>query len=87
MARYIKAEKPIDAIQYNADNRDEVIEWLSSHNIEYSFHEIGSAGELIIYIPGPVIVHYSNYIGIDDNKLAYFFDKNSFEANYQRIEE
>lgn len=54
----------IEAIQWTADNKEEVLDWLTSQGLGYSYHDIQSAGQLIFYSdngphqvpPGHVIV-------------------------------
>ena len=60
---YIRRSEQSLAIQLNDNNIKEVIEWLDRLLIEYSYDDIKSAGQLIIYgSEGPEIVYDKNWV-------------------------
>lgn len=84
MTKYVRVESPVEAMQWNLDNKDAVFKWLDEQKITYSFHEIASAGELIVYLPSPTIVPDGAYIIKGDN-YNYISSKGSFESNHKKV--
>lgn len=83
MAKYIRVESPVEAMQWLLNNKDVVFKWLDKQEIAYSFHEIASAGELIVYLPRPTIVPEEAYI-IKGSTYNYISSKGSFESNHKK---
>jgi len=84
MAKYVRVESPVEAMQWLLDNKDAVFKWLDEQEIAYSFHEITSAGELIVYLPRPTIVPEEAYI-IKGSTYNYITSQGSFESNHKRV--
>jgi len=85
MAKYVRVQSAVEAMQWLLDNKDEVFKWLDEQKITYSFHEIASAGELIVYLPSPTIVPDEAYI-IKGNAYNYISSKGSFESNHKNVD-
>jgi len=84
MSKYVRVESPVEAMQWLFDNKEVVFKWLNEQGVAYSFHEIASAGELIVYLPSPTIVPEEAYI-IKGNAYNYISSKDSFESNHKKV--
>lgn len=55
----------ISAVRWNKEHSQEILDWVSDNNIMFTYHEINSAGELIIYELGdrhPVMAYEGCWI-------------------------
>lgn len=79
---------PVEAVEWNENSKDEVLGWLSAHGMGYTFHEIASAGQLIIYTDeGPIQIPFDYWIirhGSNDYTVC---SKQSFDAFYEVVED
>ena len=83
-----KAHPAIEAMEWNDDSKDEVLSWLSSNGIGYTFHEINSAGQLVIYTDGgPMQIPFGNFIIRTGSRMYNTCSKQSFDAFYEVIDD
>jgi len=77
------------AIQWNQENKTKVLEFLKNNDIGYSFHEIYSAGELILYTGvGPLQVPVGFWIIFDaTNKVVSCESNEAFYLTFKILEE
>jgi len=76
-----------EAMQWTVENTKPVLEWLSNRGFGYSWHEIQSAGQLIVYITaGPVMVPFGHWIILTDTNLA-LCDDITFKQLYEVLDE
>jgi hypothetical protein len=84
LREYVPINKPIWAVQWNKEDSKNVLEWLTSVKCSYTFHEINSGGELIIYThTGPVQVNDNDFIV----QTGYEFTKMNEDLFRQTYEE
>lgn len=57
------------AMQWTLENKDAVFAWLNEMGINYSFHDISSGGNLIIYSDGTRQINLYNYIMFNDQNV------------------
>lgn len=88
---YVRRNEAVLAMQLKTDNIDDVIDWLCRIGIQYSYDEIKSAGQLIIYDrnDGPAIVGESWWIVIGafdvetPNKQVYVYNNHVFTQRFE----
>lgn len=89
---YVRRNETVLAMQLKEDNLDNILDWLRHLDIQYSYDEITSAGELIVYDPsdGPAIVGLGWWIVINafdldtPNKQVYVFNNHVFSQRFER---
>lgn len=84
-----KAKKvPTEAIQWTRDNFDEVSSWLLSKGLTFSYHEISSGNELIVYVDGlPLQINVNNWIIFFDTHNVISCVPTLFESTFEVIDE
>jgi hypothetical protein len=83
LKEYKPAGPPIWAVQWFKNDSTDVLAWLTEVKCSYSYHEINSGGELIIYTSnGPVQINDGDYIvqsGYEFNKMNTDLFKQTYE--------
>lgn len=76
------------AIRWTVESVADALEFLAENNIGYTFHEINSGGELIVYsIDGPRQVPFGYWIILGVKGEAYPCDPSIFEETYEVLDE
>ena len=75
----------MEAKQWLPVNKNEVLDWLGDYGIQYSFHDIASAGELIVYRNGPTQVSFGYWIILEGMGIINICDDEIFKAMYEEI--
>lgn len=85
---YRQKTPTVEAIQWFKNNSVEVLDWLGTLSIEYSYDEILSGGELIVYSQGPAggpnQIEESQWLAKTPTRFMIINDV-SFEANYEEV--
>jgi len=82
--QYVIKEDAITAIQMTSDNTLAVLDFLNSHQIEYSYDEIKSGGMIIVYTSnGPIVMLPGWWLFVDnEGKYPRVFNDEIFRKHY-----
>jgi len=85
LKEYRPISQTIHAVQWNKDDPNTVLEWLTSVKCSYTYHPINSGGELIIYSHnGPKQVNDGNYIVMTGSEFDTM-NPDLFRQTYEEV--
>jgi hypothetical protein len=76
-----------EAIKWDKDSKDEVLQWLTINGVGFTFHEINSAGQLLIY-PGnnTIQIPFGNWIIRSGSNNYGTCSQEAFESFFEVID-
>lgn len=84
---YRKVAHDVEAIQWNKENQEPTLRWLSEKGCTYTYNEIASADELIIYTnQGPAQVNNGWWIVCGFSNEFYVLNPEVFNKLHREVE-
>jgi hypothetical protein len=84
--KYRKKPVEIEAMQFTEENKHKVIDWLKDNKVDYSYDEINSGGELIIYSKSGPFQCPTDWWVIKGSTMFFICDDESFQSAYEEEE-
>jgi len=92
MSRIVKVQNRVaskTAIQWTEESVVETLKFLEDNDVGYTFHEINSGGQLVIYTGvGPIQIPFGHWIIFDHlNQVGNCESNETFTRSYEILEE